>query len=227
MARMSVRLRPMLVMIAAAFGVLTWHALDAARALNVPADGDLIFEVYRNGDRFGTHAVSFRDAGDGLEVQTDIDLRVGLGPVTFFRYRHDAREIWRDGQLVSLVSDTLKDGRNLSLNVSSNGGEALVVEGESDARAAPLGSVPTSYWNIALIEQSEMLNTETGELMPIRVRELGEEEVRAGAETIRATRYRIDGGPIPLDILYDENERWVGLAFTARGSEVTYRLIDG
>ncbi len=218
---------PFMAMAVVMAGFTAWQDANSAHALNVPADGDLVFEVYRNGDRFGTHAVSFRESGDELEVETDIDLRVGLGPVTFFRYRHDAREVWRDGQLVSLNSQTLKDGRNLSLNVASNGAEALDIEGEAGVSAAPLGSVPTSYWNMALIERTEMLNTETGELMPISVRELGAENVEAGGETVRATRYRIDGGPIPLDILYDDDQRWVGLAFTARGSEVIYRLIDG
>src|SRR5262245_58322171 len=72
-----------------------------------PSDGQkLEFDVFRDGSKFGRHVVIFHKAGDKLTVDSDIDLKVALGPVTLFHYVHDVTETYSAGNLLSVASKT-------------------------------------------------------------------------------------------------------------------------
>ncbi len=200
-------------------------ATPAAQA-SVPDNGELAFEVYRNGDRFGQHILTFEENGEDLQVTVDIDFRVGLGPIPLWRYRHDIRETWRDGRLVSLEATTRKDGRDLEVEASLGDDDLLSVRGEDFEGALPGRIIPSSYWNPDIIEQGQMLNTETGELMDLAIEELGVETILAGGSYIAASRYRLIGGPIPFDLWYDADGHWVKMSFTIDGSEIDYVLAE-
>ncbi len=77
-----------------------------------PPDGTkLAFDVYRNGDRFGRHVVTFARAGDALNVSTDIELKVALGPLTLYHYVHQAQERYEAGRLTAVTARTKNEGR--------------------------------------------------------------------------------------------------------------------
>lgn len=192
----------------------------------VPDSGELAFDVYRNGDRFGSHVLTFEEDGETLHVTVDIDFRVGLGPIPLWRYRHDIRETWQGGELVALEASTRKDGRDMTVEAVRADNATMVVRGEAFEGEGPSSIIPSSYWNSALVERGRMLNTETGELMEISVEELGVEAILAGGEEIEATRYRLQGGPIPFDLWYDAEGRWVKMSFTIDGSDIDYVLAD-
>ena len=91
-------------------GILLPIEADAARACD--ASQDRVFEVRRGDKPIGTHSIRFRQNGSETQVDIDINLRVGFGPITMFRYEHSNREIWRDGKLISLDTATNDNGEH-------------------------------------------------------------------------------------------------------------------
>lgn len=213
----------MKTMLAAGLAILAISAPAGASA--VPESGRLAFDVYRNGKPLGVHVLTFKEEAGALRVTVDVDLAVRIGPLVAWRYRHDVRETWREGRLVALESETRKDGRDYALKVRA-AADGLEVDGQAYDGPAPLDLPPSTYWNRKLVEASAMLNTETGEVLPIAVEKLGSETIDAGGETITATRYRLKS-KLNLDLWYDEQGRWVKLAFDARGSQIDYVLAAG
>ncbi len=188
-----------------------------------PDDGDVIaFEVFRKGDKFGTHKVSFDLEGDKLTAITDVDLRVGAGPITFFSYRLDATEVWQGDQLVS-VRGKLKEGGDREAVQAEKNGEAIKVSGSAFEGEAPASILPSSHWRSEIVTASQMLSTENGALISITAQAAGSEALEIDGRTINATRYEIDAD-VPYTIWYDEQGRWVKLEFTARGDKIEYRL---
>ena len=188
-----------------------------------PQDGDVIaFDVYRKGDRFGTHKVSFEREGDRLIAVTDVDLRVGAGPITFFSYRLDAEETWQNNQLVA-VNGKLKQGGDRERVTAERNGEALKVEGTAFEGTAPADVLPSSHWRSEITTAQQMLSTENGELININPRSVGTETIEIDGQTLNTMRYEIDAD-VPYTIWYDEQGRWVKLEFTARGDKIEYRL---
>ncbi|MEO0981762.1 MAG: DUF6134 family protein [Pseudomonadota bacterium] len=203
-------------------------ATEAERppAIWTPIGGEEIrFDVFRKGDkRFGTHVLRFERLEDGaLKVVNDIDLKVRFGPIVPFRYRHDSVELWRDGALVSLDGETLKEGDELSVDAALNE-KSMQVRGDGFEGAAPADIIPSSHWNIGQVYSDVILSSENGELMDIETENLGRETVAlSDGSSIEATRYRLVAD-LTVDLWYDDQGRWVKCLFEARGQTVEYVL---
>ena len=63
------------------------------------------------------HNFSFRPRGETLKVDIDVDLEVKMMFVTAFKFRHVASEIWENGQLLSMKSETNDDGDSYKVKV--------------------------------------------------------------------------------------------------------------
>ncbi|GAB5454983.1 MAG: hypothetical protein Hens2KO_12120 [Henriciella sp.] len=190
----------------------------------VATDGAVIdFTVLRKGKPFGTHTLTFDRADDGaLTVTTDVDLQVKFGPITAFRYRLDSVESWIDDQLVSLSGKSNNDGRKgeVSAKVAD---DQLVVEGTKFDGTLPLTTIPSSHWNRLQVYQGQMLSTETGEVLAIQVDNLGVDTLEIDGQDIETTHYRLTSD-LTVDLWYDNQSRWVKLAFEVRGQDIEYVL---
>ncbi|WP_297734382.1 DUF6134 family protein [uncultured Maricaulis sp.] len=203
----------------------TLLALAALGIAAVPASAelpeDVTFDVFRNGSPFGEHRVEFSERADGrMEVEIEIGLRVGFGPVTVFRYEHESKEVWEDGELVSLAAMTLKDGDRTRYALERDDEGRLV----SDAgRVGDL--VPSSHWSGYAAGLPAVLNTETGEPMAVTIEDMGMDRIETVSGMIDARRFRMTG-TVTVDLWYDAGGRWVGCAFSIRDQDIVYRLRD-
>ena len=221
--------------IAGALGAfLTLHAgaepvMETAEQISLPTpwvatDGAVIdFTVLRKGKPFGQHILSFdRDKDGELTVTTDVDLQVKFGPITAFKYRLDSVETWVDGQLSSLSGSSNSDGRKAKV------AGKLVADGfrvDSTKFDGVLEGtvIPSSHWNRMQVYQDRMLSTETGEVLDIDVDIIGPDTVMVDGEAIETTHYRLQSD-LTVDLWYDQQSRWVQLAFEVRGQEIEYVL---
>jgi Family of unknown function (DUF6134) len=188
-----------------------------------PSNGDrLEFDVLRDGGAFGTHTVVFTKSGESMTVKSDIALRVALGPITFFEYLHDVTERYIGDKLVWVGSRTKNEGKWKTLSAQAN--EAgLKVTGEAFKGVLDGVVIPSTHWNPDQMKQPAMFSTETGEMLPIKVRDRGVERVKVGAATIDARRYDVDS-ELDASFWYDAEGRWVKCAFETQGSKIEYVL---
>ncbi len=193
----------------------------------MPRDGERIeFDVYRQGDtRFGVHEVEFSRDGQDVIAEVNIRLRAGLGPVTVFRYEHNSTERWRDGKLLGLSGRTLKDGETFDLQAQLDG-DAIEVDGrDPEFNPVDLELEPTilssSHWHGYPVEMERMLNTEHGTVMDTEVTFVGETQIEGDGGMITVDHYRL-ASDLTVDLYYDQNGRWAGCEFEARGQRVRY-----
>jgi hypothetical protein len=194
-----------------------------AQATWQPSNGDrLEFDVFRDGGKFGKHIVVFSKSGDDLTVDSDIELRVSLGPVDFFHYVHDATEKYSAGKLMSVNARTKKDGRwkTLAANAVEGG---LNVAGAAFKGIQPGLVIPSTHWNMDEMKQAAMFSTETGAMLPMTVTDLGIEKVKTGAGPIDARKFTVKS-ELTASFWYDASGRWVKCAFEAQGSKIEYVL---
>jgi hypothetical protein len=214
-----------LLIAAVAVGAGLTPITDAANYEAVPETGTIAFDVFRGDSHFGTHILRFEEAGDRLRVVSDVDLRVRLGPITVFRYEHDSTEVYEDGTLVSFESTTLKDGEELIVDLSRQGetlaGRGSAEDGASLDIALPAGLPLSSHWQGYASGTRTILNTETGQEMPVTVTELGEETIQINDQPVLARHIRLEGS-LTLDLWYDGDGEWIRTRFSARGQDITY-----
>lgn len=210
---------------------MKWFALAAALLLSPaayaqswqPANGDrLEFDVLRDGGEFGSHIVAFKRDGDTLTVDTDVVLKVAFGPLTLFDYAHDVTEKYVGGKLTWVGSRTKKDGKWKTLSAQAGEG-GLNVKAPRFSGLLPGKVIPSTHWNREEMSQPAMFSTETGEMLPMTVKDRGVEKIKAGGVTIDARRFDVSS-ELDASFWYDDQGRWVKCAFEAQGSKIEYVL---
>lgn len=199
------------------------HAFASQSPFWTPNDGETLnFDVLRQGKPFGKHIVTFDVEDNQINVQNEIELKVNFGPVQVFYYGHQSEENWVNGQLSEMAGETTKSGDVLTLKARRTP-EGLEVNGSGFSGLLPADMIPSSHWNIQQVRSSAILSSENGEVLDIRVENLGEETILAGGTEIIATRYRLRSD-LTVDLWYDANGRWVKCAFEARNQKIEYVL---
>lgn len=191
-----------------------------------PKEGLLRFEVALDGSPIGEHSLTFaQNATNDLEVGIAIDLAVKFGPFTVFDYTHRNASLWRDGLLQRMQSETDDNGDMHNVLVEGRDGALRVTADGVRVYEIPDRMLPTTYWMASTVAQSQLINSQTGELLEVEIVERGREDVPGPDGPIPATHYELTGD-LEIDLWYDDAGILVGLAFVARGSDITYRLIE-
>ncbi len=196
-------------------------ALGAA----IPPSGAIVFDVRRGSSQIGTHRIAFRREGSRLAVDISIDLVVTIALIPVFRYTHRNREVWQEGRLIAIDTRTDDDGTPFRVTGRAGPG-GFTVDGNEGRIAAPADIIPTSYWNAATVERSQLLDTQKGRLLTVANRMVNREALTLGGRNVPARHYRMTGD-LEVDTWYSEPGQWVKLAFSARGAEVEYALTGG
>ncbi len=186
----------------------------------LPPTRDIAFAILSGDDPIGHHSVSFERNGEDIIVQIDIGIEVRFAFLTLFRYRHENREVWRDGRLVALDTWTDDDGTRLTVTARQTPA-GLRIEGADGTYLASPDIVPTSYWNPATTEQTRLLDTQSGRLLEVAIQPSGLDVMAAGPNEVPLRKY-VMTGDLNLDLWYTEHGEWAKIAFEARGSTIDY-----
>jgi hypothetical protein len=193
----------------------------ARAALPVPPGRVLAFDVMRKGKKIGSHVLRFEPAGDELRVVVEVALAVGFGPITLFRYRHDAVEQWRGGEWLSVAATTVQNGKKMVVT-GRRTAAGVAVDGPKGRFTAPPTTLAATHWNRRMLD-GPFLNTQTGEVQRPRIERRGEAVIPARAGPIRAEHFALSG-EVELDTFYDAGPTWAGLRFKGGdGSTISYQ----
>jgi hypothetical protein len=188
------------------------------------ATDDRRFSVLYEGDKIGTHTVLYAPETDETRINIDINLSVEFLGVTLFAFRHRATEIWHDGRIISLKSETLESGETLYVEgaATPDGFRVVSKDGPFIASAATLTS--NSQWTPALLKQETVVDAAHGGIIGISAHKFADERILIAGREVPATRYTVITPYLAGDIWYDQNGLWVGGAFESKGKKFLYQL---
>jgi hypothetical protein len=140
-----------------------------------------------------------------------------------FRYDHRAMEVWRNDCLNALTSNTTTNGKGEQVQARIVEDRLHVEDGSSKNDYD--GCVKTfAYWNPEILKESRLLNSQTGEYMPVTIDKLSDETINVQGTQKLAVRYQIKGNKLSIDVWYVGRE-WVALqADTGGGRMLKYQL---
>jgi hypothetical protein len=203
---------------------LLFVAPTATSSPNAPtADGEWNFRVLLDGKEVGWHRYIVRGDGAGTEVESRAQFDVRFLMLNAYSYRHTARERWRGACLDQLESRTETNGRVEKVAAVASD-DAVVVAGPSGDARLPGCVMSFAYWDPRILRATRLLNSQTGELLPVTVAEKGTERVNVAGRTVAATRHRLSAPDLQIDLWYADG-RWVALeAPTPGGRTLRYEL---
>jgi hypothetical protein len=204
----------LLVTLAATMAPVAWGAAPAGSA----ADRELNFRVLLDGREVGWHRYVVRGDGEATEVESRAQFDVKFLMINAFRYRHEARERWRGSCLDALRSRTETNGEVDEVAAAARE-DALEVAGPAgDFRHS--GCVMSfAYWDPRILDASQLLNPQTGELLPVRVDDRGTEVLDLAGRDITASRHRLTAPGLQIDLWYADG-RWIALEAPAAGGRM-------
>ncbi len=177
------------------------------------------FAVKLDGKPIGYHRYEFVPAENGYEILSEAQFDVRFLFINAFRYRHTNRERWDGDCLSAIQSNTRQNGERFFVSAERSG-DGLNVE--SSVAEDTLGGCVMSfaYWDRRVLEQSRLLDPQSGEYVPVEVRPLGNEQLTVRGEAVEAAAYLLKTDRAELKVWYSANDEWLGLESTARGGRI-------
>lgn len=208
-----------------------------------PYGASVIFAAHRNGQKIGTHSLAFREEAGRQTITTTIDFAVRMMGIAVYRYQHRSEEVWSGGQFMTIASESNDNGEKYAVQAQRDGANLVVrrrepqsfmktstgdeaVEQKHWIREVHSGSIlPSTHWNIEQTRQQALLNTQTGKIMRVSVRDVGRETVTTASQAPPATHFAYSGD-IEMSQWFDDRSRWVKSTFkaTTDGSTIEYIL---
>jgi hypothetical protein len=183
------------------------------------------FRVYLDDAEIGYHNFRLENQEGRQRLITEADFKVKFLFVTAYRYRHENTEVWQGDCLVDIEARTNANGKKLQVR-GTRQEDIFRVEAAGMRNEIPECVKTFAYWNADVLEESSLLNAQTGELLDIDVESVASEAVTVQGEEVEALRYRLRAKGVDLDLWYSKDSRWLGLESTTKGGrKLRYELI--
>ena len=172
----------------------------------------LSFDVFLDDRAIGYQRFSLTPAGDATRIETQARFEVKLLRITAFAYDHRNTELWRGGCLRSIDAATDSNGKKSAVNGRTRG-DAFVVTTKEGERTLGDCVATFAYWDKGVLLRSRtLLNSQTGEYVPVQIAPLGAGTKRIGARDIAVKRYALKGKGIDITLSYAAGrDEWVAL----------------
>jgi hypothetical protein len=182
---------------------------------------NVTFDVLRDGIPVGSHTVSFSRDEASLLVETQFEIAIKFLIFTAYTLDYSSKARWREGKLIVLEARTDDDGE-IGLVKARRSNGLIRITGPDGSKAVTRDLFPTNHWNVAVTESAEVLNTITGQVNKVRMRNLGLETITAEGIEIEARRWAYTGD-LQNEVWYDDKGRWVKMRFAGKdGSLIEY-----
>jgi hypothetical protein len=177
------------------------------------------FRVFLDENEIGYHNFSLYEEEGQQTLVTEAEFKVKFLFITAYNYEHVNQETWAGNCLQEIRSRTDANG------------EMFIVRGSRDANIFELdvpkgrtevpGCVKTfAYWNPDILNEPELLNSQTGELLQVEVIKVADETLTVKGQDTSAERYRLTARNLKLDIWYSKDDRWLALESTVKGGRI-------
>ena len=185
------------------------------------------FDVALDGKPIGSHTFELQQEGAKQVLTTEARFDVKFLFVTAFRYRHENIEIWDDGCLSSIDASTNSNGDLLAVQGSVGDGR-FDVTSEQGTSSLPACVQTFAYWNPAILDAQQLLNSQTGEYEDVKAQYEGPDSIDVAGSKVDAFRYRLSARAGDIVLWYSTDEStWLGLEAPAKGGRtISYRAVS-
>lgn len=206
------------------FGRGLLAALMVATPLPALANQTWDFRVFLDQKEIGTHRFELIDRDGERELISNARMAVKLLFVTAYTYEHRDIEHWNGDCLSKLSSTTDDNGHKHRVDVQRRDGQTLVQTLEGTQR---LGQcvLTFAYWNPAMLQQTELLNSQDGKNVKVKITDAGADAIDVRGVKTPARRYELRSEKLSIDLWYSDKQEWLALeSKTERGQKLIYKL---
>lgn len=210
---------------AAAFALnVLGGAVPAFARTRTAIPDNLHFRALYRGKPVGEHKVTFQERGDSLVVITHVRIVVKVWFLTAFRYVHDAVEVWKSGQLVSIDSTTNDNGAHFTVSGRAVREGFRVSSADGPFLAASSLMTSNTIWNRRLMGETTMIDVQHGGVTGLVVKPLGKERIQISDRLVMAARFQIITPYYAGSLFFDSNGHLIRGVMEQQGEILEYVL---
>lgn len=191
---------------------------------STPTEQEWNFRVFLDDQEIGFHNFELTVEDGTQRVTTEAEFRVRFLFFTAYRYEHENEETWEGDCLKQIESRTDDNGRRFAVT-GLRRQDRFALDAANASVGLPDCIKTFAYWNPSILKESTLLNSQTGELLPVNVELIAEEVLDVRGEQMPARRYRLEARNLELDIWYSDDLEWLALESTVEGGrKLRYEL---
>ena len=158
-------------------------------------------------------------------VETNIDIEVKVLFISAYTFTHQSTETWINGNFTKIVAHSdFEDEREYFIKGQDNN-DSFLASGMDGKLELDKNILPSNFWNIDVLKQKEIFDTQKGVVRTIDVEDLGYEKIKVNKKNIKCNKFILnassnpkDKGPFPeYTLWYDENDELMKFQFKDEG----------
>jgi len=177
------------------------------------------FNVYLNDKKVGKHLFRVSETGGLKQVLSEASFNYKILFISAYRYEHNAAERWSGNCLVEFDANTNANGKRIRVSGEQTSLGFRVERGDVPVDL-PECVMTFAYWNRAFLDQTRLLNPQTGEYVDVHVEKVGDESLEIRGESVAATRFRLTAKEVDLSLWYSTDDEWLALESVAKGGRI-------
>ncbi len=186
----------------------------------IPEDKEVSYDVIRKKKIIGSLVSKFIQEEDKLVLHSilNIDVKVLFFPA--YKFFQESKETWINGNFISIDGFTdFEDDREYKIT-GDDKDEFFVANGMDGQLKLNKDILPLNYWNISMLDQEEVFDTQKGIVRKIFVDKLKNEMIEFEGKNIETEKYIFnasknpkDKGPFPEYTLWYYNKELLKMEF--------------
>ncbi|MGB5592044.1 MAG: DUF6134 family protein [Gammaproteobacteria bacterium] len=210
---------------AVSFGLLLAVGGAAAAGNSENGQRGWQFRVLLDGNQIGYHNFELTQEEGLVRLHSKASFKVKFLFFDAYSYDHSNEELW-DGQCLRQIdAQTRVNGKILTVYGEQDaGGFVLAKDGAEDVLAGCVMSF--AYWKPEFLDQKRLLNSQTGEYVPVAIEPVSEEKLTVRGQSVEAIRYTLDAEKLDMQLWYSPDREWLALESRTKGGRLLrYELL--
>ena len=186
----------------------------------IPEDKEVTFDVIRKKKIIGSLNTKFIESEKDLILHSVLNINVKILFIPAYSFFQETKETWIDGEFVEINGFTdFEDEREYKI-LGKDSDDFFIASGMDGELKLNKNIVPLNYWNIAMLNEKEVFDTQKGIVRKIKVKQLEDEKIKINDKNILANKYVFnasknpkDKGPFPEYTLWYYNNELIKMEF--------------
>lgn len=184
------------------FLLINLQSLVFAEKKSNPSE-KISFNVFLDKKQVGTHSFVIERKNQHIWVESNMQLEGKFWGLVPFRYTHQSTEQWKNGCLINLESQTLKRGKTIIISAKYDQSGLTIIN--ADKAQFVEGCIKSfAYWNSSALKGNQLLNTEDGKLVDVKIETTQTQGVLGKSVVIRSSE-------ADINLQYGADGKWLSL----------------
>ena len=177
------------------------------------------FDAFVGKKKIGAHRFEVMRTRDQITAKSSASFEYNVFKIPLLKYEHSVVEIYNsDSCLKSISSETTTNSKQMRV-MGEKKGERFFVTGNNEATFERACLMPFAYWSLRLLDQTALINGQTGKITPIKIQSVDSPE--------SGKNYVLSGKDLSIELTYSSEDKWTGLqSKLPLGRTLKYTLVS-